>query len=195
MINKYLSKKEQIILRAIDIIDELGIDGLTVRKLAEKQGVTEAALYRHFKSKNDIILEVLDYYSNFDSNIMNTIEKNKLDSKSGLIFFVKSFAEYYENYPEITSVCFSYQSLIYDENLRKKVIEINTNRSVFICNLIEKGKTNREFPSNINSEEIANIIMGTFAGIVFDWRIKKYQFSLKENALSALDTILKFSIL
>lgn len=190
MINKYLSKKEQIVLSAIDIIDEFGIDGLSIRRLAERQGVTEAALYRHFKSKNDIILGVLDYYSNFDINIMNTIEKNKLDSKSAIIFFIKSFAEYYENYPEITSVSCSYPSLIYDEFIKNKVIEIITNRRNFLFNLIEEGKTNKEFTQDVNSEELVNIIWGTFKYIVFNWRVRKYQFSLKEKVLSAINTIL-----
>lgn len=39
---------------ALDIVDRLGLEGLTVRKLAEELGVTPMAVYRHFENKGAI---------------------------------------------------------------------------------------------------------------------------------------------
>ena len=191
MNKSYLSRKEQIILSAIDIIDELGIDGLSIRELAKKENVTEGALYRHFKSKTDIIIEVLKYYSQYDINIINTIKKNKFDSKAGIIFFIKAFLEYYENYPEITSISCSYESLLYEPAIEKEVLQIINRRLNFLITIIEEGKKRGEIKLELESRDIADTILGYFDYMIFMWRVEKYKFSLKEKIINTIDILLK----
>jgi TetR/AcrR family tetracycline transcriptional repressor len=44
-----------IVRQALALVDEIGLDGLTVRRLAERLDVQNPALYRHFKSKQDLL--------------------------------------------------------------------------------------------------------------------------------------------
>jgi AcrR family transcriptional regulator len=194
MKKNYFTRKEQITLSAIELIDKLGIDGLSIRELAKKENITEGALYRHYKSKNDIIIEAIRYFSHFDINIMNTIKKNKLDSKSGIIFLINSLAEYYENYPEITAISCSFESLIYEPDIENEVLQIVNRRFNFLESIIESGKESGEFNDFVNNEDLADIIMGSFKQIVFKWRIDKYMFSLKKKALDTIDLILRSAI-
>ena len=41
---------------ALDLFTEQGFDGTSLREIAERLGVTKAALYYHFESKDDILL-------------------------------------------------------------------------------------------------------------------------------------------
>lgn len=190
MKKSYLSRKEQITLSAIDIIDELGIDGLSIRELAKKENVTEGALYRHFKSKTDIIIEVLKYYTKYDINIMNSIKRNKLDSKAGIIFLMKSFSEYYENYPEITSISGTYESLLHEPDIKEEVLQIINRRTGFLKTIIDEGKNRGEIKLNMESEDLANLIMGYFKHMIFIWRVENYKFSLKDKVINVLNNLL-----
>ncbi|MDJ0879185.1 MAG: TetR/AcrR family transcriptional regulator [Halieaceae bacterium] len=49
-----------LIEAALAIIDELGPQGLTIRKVAHRAGVSHAAPYRHFPDKDDLILAVVE---------------------------------------------------------------------------------------------------------------------------------------
>lgn len=191
MKKNYFTREEQIILSAIELIDKLGIDGLSIRELAKKENVTEGALYRHFKSKNEIIIEVIRYYARFDINIINTINENKSDAKYAILFLINSFAEYYENYPEITAVLCSFESLIYEPVIEKEILQLLNKRADFLIETIENGKKSGEFNSNVNSEDLADIIMGSFREIVFKWRIEKYAFSLKKKAVDITNFIIR----
>lgn len=195
MEKKYFTRKEQITLSAIELIDELGIDGLSIRQLAKKENVTEGSLYRHFKSKNDIIIGAIRYYSHFDINIMNTINKNKLDAKSSIVFLINSFSEYYENYPEITSIFCSFESLIYEPDIENEVRQLINRRFVFLISIIENGKKSGEFIDSVNSEDFADIIMGSYSHLVFKWRVEKHKFSLKEKSLDLINLIFRCAIL
>lgn len=47
--------KDQIVAAAIDLLNEVGIDQLTTRKLATRLGVAQPALYWHFENKNVLL--------------------------------------------------------------------------------------------------------------------------------------------
>lgn len=44
-------RPEQVVAAALELLDELGLDALTTRKLAQKLGVESATLYWHFRDK------------------------------------------------------------------------------------------------------------------------------------------------
>lgn len=48
-------RQEELLDAALDLAREVGLGGLTVRRLAERVGFTEAALYRHFPSKSALL--------------------------------------------------------------------------------------------------------------------------------------------
>ena len=47
--------RERIVGAAVTLLDEQGIDGLTMRRLAERLGVTSTALYWHVRTKDDVL--------------------------------------------------------------------------------------------------------------------------------------------
>lgn len=104
-----LPRKDAIILTAIEIIDELGLQALSTKELARRQNIAESALYRHFKSKDAIIIAMLHYFAKFDKAIINSARKLDVSAKDRILFCVTGFVEYYENFPSITALLFFYE--------------------------------------------------------------------------------------
>jgi AcrR family transcriptional regulator len=50
--------RERILDVALELFNEQGYERTSLREIAERLGVTKAALYYHFKSKEDILLEL-----------------------------------------------------------------------------------------------------------------------------------------
>jgi AcrR family transcriptional regulator len=50
------STRERILNVALDLFTEKGFDGASLREVAERLGVTKAAIYYHFASKDDILM-------------------------------------------------------------------------------------------------------------------------------------------
>jgi len=50
-----------IIEVAQSLVDNSGIESLTMRKIADVLGITPMALYRHVKNKNDLLVQLLDH--------------------------------------------------------------------------------------------------------------------------------------
>lgn len=48
-------EREKVVKSALELLNEAGFDGLTLRRLAAKLGVKASALYWHFENKQDLI--------------------------------------------------------------------------------------------------------------------------------------------
>ena len=56
-------RQGELVELALELAREVGLAGLTVRKLAERAGFTEAALYRHFHDKQALLLAMVERLS------------------------------------------------------------------------------------------------------------------------------------
>ncbi|WP_342758090.1 TetR/AcrR family transcriptional regulator [Kineothrix sedimenti] len=190
MMEYKLHRKESLIITAIDIIDELGIQGLSTREIARREGVSEATLFRHYSNKKELLRAILDYFCKFDYDIFQSAELMKLKPCDSIRFFVKLSVEYYENYPAITSIMQVFEAVRYESDLEGKIKEILNNRTGFIKQLIEKAKEEGELSKDINSEDLADLISGLCREICLKWRINDRNFSLKERTMETLDMVL-----
>ena len=58
-------KGQQIVENSILLIDELGLEAFTFKKLAERIGTTEATIYRYFESKHTLLVYLISWYWNW----------------------------------------------------------------------------------------------------------------------------------
>ena len=49
------SRRDEVLQAALELLDEVGLDHLTVRRLAARLGVQPGALYRHFANKRALL--------------------------------------------------------------------------------------------------------------------------------------------
>jgi len=56
---------KKIILSAVDMIDELGFEKFTFKKLGQKINSTEASIYRYFKNKHSMLVYLSAWYWEF----------------------------------------------------------------------------------------------------------------------------------
>lgn len=186
-----LHRKESIILTVIDIIDELGIQSLSTREIAKRQCISEGTIFRHFKTKNDVILAVLDYFSKFDEDIFYTVVNKRLNAKQAILFYFDSVVTYYENYPAITALTQLYDVLSYESDFITKIRKILSTRKIFLASMIKEGQVNGEIRSDISSEDLSDIINGTSSRICLNWRIEGRIFSLREKTIDSVTMVLK----
>lgn len=185
-----LHRRECIIISTIEAINRVGIQNLSTKIIAQQEGVSEGTLFRHFKSKTEIMIAVLEHFTQFDDAIIESCLNKKTNVIDVIRNFMMSYAEYYENYPEITALVQSYDSLMFDKNLAEMVTDITKKRSNFIIDTLNEGKNQGIIKSEIITEDVEDAITGGSRNICVKWRMENYKFSLKKRTLSMLDTIL-----
>ncbi|MDR3601714.1 MAG: TetR/AcrR family transcriptional regulator [Desulfosporosinus sp.] len=189
MLSKLLHTKESLILSTIEVISEQGLQRLTTREVAKRQGISESTIFKHYKTKNELILAVLEYFSQYDQAIIESLALKEVSPIEAIIYFVEAYVTYYENYPEITAIILSYEGLIHEVELSEVVKRILVKRANTIQSLIEDAKHQNRIPKDVDTESLADLIIGLERVVIQRWRLN-YNFSLKEQTLTALRMLL-----
>ena len=100
-------RQTQIIESALELIAEKGIQGLTIKNLSKKIGVTEPAIYRHFENKSSILLTILNNFkqmASMMSGMIPTLEGTAFDK---IEFMFSKIIQLFIESPSYISVIFS----------------------------------------------------------------------------------------
>lgn len=186
-----IHRREGIIISTIEAINEVGLQNLSTKIIAKKEGVSEGTLFRHFKNKTEIMIAVLDHFSQFDDAIIEASENKNLSPVDTITYFITAYAEYYENYPAITTLVQAYDTLVYEEGLSEKVRSILNKRSNFLLRTIDKGKEEGFLRKEVKTELIEDLITGAFREICLKWRLSNFTFSIKERTLEMVNIVLR----
>lgn len=107
--NRKTDTKERTINYVIDEISERGYVNISLREIAKQQGVSAAALYRHFQGKEDLLNTVLIRVSH-DIYEFYQRERHKMGSsinaKHNLFLFGKTILQMFESKPLLMDFLF-----------------------------------------------------------------------------------------
>lgn len=191
MKSSFLERKDRIILTTIDVMNEFGFHSVSTKEIAAREQITEAAIFKHFPKKNDLLLAVLDYYSKYDSDIYESIKIRNMGPIEAIIYYEEIYSSYYQSYPAITAVTASLDEMMYNKELSEKVHEIINTRINFMKEFIVKAQKNGDISDSVNADILVHVFIGTRNSIYANWRMANYSFSLKERSSQATMTLLE----
>lgn len=188
----FTERQIEIIIAATNRIDTHGIQELTIKNLAADIGLSEAALYRHFKGKNDILLGMLNYFIVNMNKRLSLIMSESHPSSSSLLksIFESQLASFQLN-PSIVSVIFSEGIFHFNNELSAKVSYIMKMMQENIEQIVKSGQDNNEFSTLIGSEALTTIIMGTMRLVVLKWKLSGHKTNLDNEGAIVLNGIIK----
>lgn len=172
-------RQNQIISETIKLIHTKGIQGLTIKNISKGIGVTEAAIYRHFKSKDEILSTIInDFRLNIEGETQ-AIMKSQIPSLEKLRTVLDLLTDTFCSNPSLVSVIFSDEIFKNKKSLYTKISQlINQNAECFRL-IAEEGQKNKEVRSDIDANELSIIIMGSYRMVLKNWQLGGQVYSLK----------------
>lgn len=184
-------KRENIIHKTIQAIDECGIDNVSTREIAKRAGISVGTIFHYFSKKEDLIISVLNRFSMYDKDIFNTARLKNMDFKQSIEFFIQSYCTYYENYPEIVSIYQAYYVKWKEVRIKNKISSIHFNRIKFIKEIIEKAEKEGVIEEVNDTDLIVDMVDFIIKGICLKWRMCNYSFSLRQRIEETINILLK----
>lgn len=172
-------RQAQIIEVAMKLIADKGIQGFTIKNLAKEIGISEPAIYRHFKSKTDILINILNNFKEMSEMMSNMLVNNTDAALDKIDFMFSNMIELFTEQPSIISVIFSEEIFKNETILKEKINEIQNILQHNIENIIDKGQAEGNVRTDIDKGNLALIFMGSLRLLVKRWDFNKQSFSLK----------------
>ena len=183
-----MSRRTQILRRATEIFEQKGVAQTSMEDIAQAVGVKREALYYYFRSRDDILLEIiLPQSSSLISNMRNVLE-TRLDSTAKLRAAIERHLNGYQpGYLEM-SVMLREKHHFKDD---RRVLELRRTWREYNAlgiQLIEEGQASGEFDPELDPKMTVFGILG-----MCNWVSRWYQPGKGSTVDDLIDTFFRIS--
>lgn len=185
-----MSTKQDILAISKDLIQEFGSNGFSYQDIADKLKIKKASIHYHFPKKNDLLLELIHYYSDCLKKFLHDLDNDKEQS------FKSKFEKYLQMYAELSSsgkqICLcgilAGEIMTLPKEFRKEVAKFFDIHKEWLKRLIDKAQDDGEILSTKNSNLWANEILSALQGGLIISRVNSDKLYMSD-LLSSLKNI------
>lgn len=174
-------RQKEIIIVATEIICTRGIQNLTMRNLAEALNVTEPAIYRHFESKDDLMLKIAEFIVKNWNKVYTGILNPDIPAKDELQLLLKAVVKYFVNNRYFSHTIFSFGSIVNNKEILKALGQIEFLGRKDLVNILKRGQKEGNIRKDISSDKIAEIILSTLEVAIARWILTDGDFDLESK--------------
>ena len=174
-------RKQQIIDAARKLIIKKGSEHLTVRAMAKEVGLTEAAIYRHFKSKREILSFLMNHIMD---TMLHDVERTAIENSPSLDTIDQALKQHLSEIEQRKGMSFQIIAEIIslgDKKLNKDVYEKLNVYIDRLKHLLSEGVRSGSVKDDIDLGASALLLFGMIQGLANIWALSGYSFDLSEK--------------
>ncbi|HEX3007568.1 MAG TPA: TetR/AcrR family transcriptional regulator [Bacteroidales bacterium] len=167
--------KEHIILIASRLFLEKNFKEVTMKDIVDKTGLSKGAFYHYFESKEQLFLEVLEYFFQFISRDYDSYSKESFyqfynDYANDTLFQSRKYLEKFNQSQNEGSGTMNYFLMMFDAlkllpEFRERAIEGFNRELEYWTKAAERGRISGEIKSNMTDREIGETFMYLSDGV------------------------------
>ena len=170
-------RQKEIVDAALGIISERGVEELTIKGIAARVGFSDAAVYRHFKSKERILSAIIDLFARSSAQLLEEINACDCASLDKIQLFFLDRCRVFSTERVLATVMFAESLFQSDPRLAAKLHRVLHGHRELLIKTIRSGQrqgTIRPLPA----EHLFTMVMGSLRLLVLQWRIGGSAFDL-----------------
>jgi len=185
LINSYDSdinmteKQLNIISATIELFSEKGYAATSTSEIAKRAGVAEGTIFRHYKTKKDLLLSIPDFLSEitvsktFLQNMVTSLKEPDARFEDFLRAIIYNRRDFASSNMIIIKILF--QEIPFQPELREKISQaLFTPAKAQIITVIDRFKEQGQI-GNIPSSTIVNLIITSIFGYMFTRYIAQFE--------------------
>ncbi len=153
-------RQKEIKSAVLTIIHREGLKRVSTKNIAKEIGLSEGSIFRHFDSKKDIILSIMD---DVIMDLVGNLKKISLETTSPekrLFKYLCQTISYLIKHKGITILLFSEASYENDEDLILKLNYIFKNQKLYVGNIVLDGMNSGQWDKTIDVKDFVSLYMG-----------------------------------
>jgi TetR/AcrR family transcriptional regulator len=184
-------RQEEIKQAVLDIIYTDGLKNLSTHNLAKRIGMSEGSIFRHFQTKQDIIISIItDVQNDFIGQLRN-VSNSEEGPEVRLEKFICATIEYLTANKGITMLIFSEASHNNDVTLKTQLQKIFNSQKELVSKIILDGITAGIWDNQIPVENLAMLYMGIPVSLNIELILSRGEFHTGDYCTRMMQLMLK----
>lgn len=173
------SRQQEIINMSIALIADMGIQKLTIKNISKKIGISEPAIYRHFKNKLEILMTLLDSFETIATDVLDSEKIKSLNPLDKIEFFLMDRYQCCADNPKLAKVMFAEGNFQDNKELSAKMLNIMHKHKEKIHRIIIRGQNEGQIRNDIDSLSLFRILFGPLRLLIKQWCLAGFRFDLE----------------
>lgn len=186
------ARQNEIITAALGIISERGLEALTMKNIAARIGFSDAAVYRHFKSKSHVLRSMVDCFA---GSSLQGLQHIGAGVDSGLeqikLFFFERCRTFAAD-RALAAVMFAEDLFKNDRFLAAKINGVMQDHQRLLLKALRLGQRQGSL-KKLPAAHLFTMIMGSLRLLVLQWQLSNHAFELLpagEKLWHSLETLI-----
>lgn len=175
-------RRKEIVQATMDLTAELGIKSVSTQAIADKVGIAQPTIFRHFKTRDDIFAAVIGWIAeNLTKAILSGTNPNDLPDEQ-LRKLLQNQLTFINKHRAIPKVLFSDLLHLESPKLKSLLQELMNGYISRVAQLLQQGKESGIFRENLDTNQTARYIAALIQGLLLRWSVYEFNFSLEKEA-------------
>ncbi|MGC9513926.1 MAG: TetR/AcrR family transcriptional regulator [Fidelibacterota bacterium] len=174
-------RQKEIIHVSLELLAEYGIQGLTMKNLSKRIGISEPAIYRHFDNKVDILSALLDFFRQNNEDFFEKEVDESIPAPDKIENILMNHFRVFTENPSLVTVIFAEELFRNEAALSDKVISIMEYNSSVIKTILDDGQAAGTIRKDIPAEHLIMMVLGALRLFVKKWQLTGAPFSLMDE--------------
>lgn len=164
------SRKRQIVETVLDLVAAHGTEALSFQLVADRIGVTQPAILRHFPTKEALWLAVMDWLEQSLVGIYSSAGEADEADESALVVLSRMFLEHMrliERYPALAKLVFSDYLRLQFPSLQIRFGSIHKAYTARLSAVLDRARSEDSVSATVSPEDGAAMFLSLVQGLGF----------------------------
>lgn len=185
---------KQIIDTTLDIIMKKGVSGLTLSEVAKGVGFSEAALFRYYTSKSELLSEAMTYVSESLIEGIYIILGKNISPVQKLEELIKFQMDFIEKNKSLPRVIYSDELHINNTELRMAIMERHQKFVNAITIIFREGIEQKVFRNDLDVNMAAKTVFGLIQTTIFSASLTDFKVDFPAQGKNIFDFLKKLFV-
>ncbi len=179
----HAQRQSEIIQSALQLAAEVGVKKVTTQAIADRVGIAQATVFRHFKSRDAIFSGAIEWLaSQLFEDLKPCFDDMESPADTRLKMLIQRQLMLISRHKGLPRLLFSDQLHMESPELKQTVQQIIFRYQSKLTALIEDGVRAGRFRSELDARMTAQMVAGTIQGTVMRWSLFDFDFKLEDEA-------------
>ena len=184
-------RQEEIKSAVLNIIYRSGLKKLSTKNIAREVGISEGSIFRHFGTKNDIILSIMDDVKRDFIEPLRELSLQNESPEKRLYNHLCTTITYLKENKGITLLMFSEASYENDEDMKNKLKYIFQSQRQLVGKIVADGIAMQLWDESLSIDSFSNLYMGIPITLNVEIALNREDVDIKGFCRQNMDMLLK----
>jgi AcrR family transcriptional regulator len=176
------SRKQQIVETVLELVATHGTEAVSFQLIADRIGVTQPAVFRHFPTKEALWLAVMDW---LEQHLVGIYMLADEADEAALVVLGGMFLQHIrliERYPALAKLVFSDHLRLQFPSLQVRFGTIHKGYMARLSAVLERAKSDGSVSETVDPKDAATMFLSLVQGLGFQFAIARVQGGVQREA-------------